>query len=95
VAEHLGLHQEDESEGEEHVLTPAECHGCGEINSFEADTCRSCGEALRTGDLIQKFQIQEKKKQFKDEIIKSDTDFDNEIINEKAKEFVRKEFDLS
>lgn len=88
------MHQEDDSEGEEHVLTPSECHGCGEINSFEADTCRSCGEALNAGDLVEKFQIEKQTSKFKDEIIKSDTEFEPESINKKAKEFVQKEFNL-
>ena len=94
VAEHLGLDSEDSEEDEAGVLTPSECHECGEINSFEADTCRSCGEALSAGDLIQKHQIEKQTTRFKDEIIRSDTDFQPESINEKAKKFVKKEFNL-
>jgi len=94
VAEHLGLEKEDSSEDEKDVLTPAECHSCEEINSFQADTCRNCGEALNTGDLVQKFQIDKQTQRFKDEIIKSDTEFNPESINQKAEEFVREEFDL-
>lgn len=95
VAEHLGLKEEKNQERDESkILTPAECHECGEINTFQADICRSCGEALETGDLIREWQIEEKTSMFMEEIITSETNFDPEQINEKAKEFVEKEFDL-
>lgn len=94
VAKHLGLQQESSDREESRVLTPAECHECGEVNGFKADTCRSCGEALATGDLIRKFQVEEKTNQFMEEIITSETEFNPEKIEEKASEFVKKEFNL-
>ncbi|MFB6115037.1 MAG: tyrosine-type recombinase/integrase [Candidatus Nanohalobium sp.] len=94
VAKHLGLQQESNDREESRVLTPAECHECGEVNGFKADTCRSCGEALATGDLIRQFQVEEKTNQFMEQIITSETEFDPEKIEEKATEFVKKEFEL-
>jgi len=95
VAEHLGLQESDHSEADESkILTPSECHECGEVNTFQADICRSCGEALETSDLIREWQIEEKTNMFMQEIITSNTEFDPEQINNKAKEFVEKEFDL-
>lgn len=94
VAKHLGLQQESNEREESRVLTPAECHECGEVNGFKADTCRSCGEALATGDLIRKHQIEEKTNKFMEDIISSETEFEPEKINEKAEEFVKEEFNL-
>lgn len=94
VAKHLGLEQESSDREESRVLTPAECHECGEVNGFKADTCRSCGEALSTGDLFRQYQVEEKTNQFMEEIITSETEFDGDQIEEKAQEFVKKEFEL-
>lgn len=95
VAEHLGLQEKDRSKANESkVLTPSECHECNEVNTFQADICRSCGEALRTSDLIREWQIEEKTNMFMQEIITSNTEFEPEDINRKAEEFVKEEFDL-
>lgn len=96
VAEHLGLQEKRDSKekDESKILTPSECHECGEVNTFQADICRNCGEALETGELITEWQIEEKTNMFMEEIIKSDTEFNPEQINEKAKEFVKEEFNL-
>jgi predicted Zn-ribbon and HTH transcriptional regulator len=92
VAKHLGLQQESNEREESRVLTPAECHECGEVNGFKADTCRSCGEALATGDLIREHQLKKRREQVKTEIIQSETEFSNENINKKVKELIDEEF---
>lgn len=96
VKDHLNLvEKEDKNEKEEsEILTPCECYECGEINTFQAEICRNCGEALQTSDLIREWQIEEKTNVFMEEIIKSDTEFDPKAINQKAKEFVREEFGI-
>lgn len=96
VAEHLGLkHEEkDNRRQESQVLTPGECHNCGSINTFTQNVCSECGEALSTGRLFEKAHIEEKTQEFQEEIIRSNTEFKPEEINEKAKEFVAREFEL-
>lgn len=95
VAEHLGLKSRmEESSEEADVLTPCECHDCGTLNSFEEDICSSCGEALRTGKLFEKQQIHEKSIMFMQEVISSETKFEPDELDEKAKDFVREELDL-
>lgn len=95
VAEHLGLkHREDDTRDESKVLTPAECHECKTVNSFQEDVCDNCGEALRTGDLFVEQQIYEKSNLFMKEVISSKTEFEPEELDEKAKKFVKDELDL-
>lgn len=95
VAEHLGLQEKQaKSKDESKILTPSECHNCKEINTFQADICRSCGEALRTSELITEWEIEEKTNMFMEEIITSETSFDPKQINKKAEEFVKEEFNL-
>lgn len=86
---------EEESSEEEQDLIPIRCHECGEMNKWESEVCGNCRTVLRDSKLFLDAQIEEKTSKFKDEIIRSDTDFEPESINEKAQEFVEKEFDLS
>lgn len=83
-----------ETESRRKGLLPVNCHECRELNKFEAETCSNCGETLSSSDLFQQAQIEEKTKDFKDELIRSDTEFKPEEINEKAKQFVKDEFNL-
>jgi len=96
VAEHLGLeHQEDENREESGVLTPSECHECGNVNSFQQDVCSNCGEALKAGELFEEAQVEEKTNQFMEEVIKSETKFEPEGLNDKARDFIQDELNLS
>lgn len=85
--------QDHEKEIEEDI-DPVKCHKCGELNKFEAETCRSCGEALKTSDLYGKVQVEKRASDFKDELIKSNTDFEPKELDQKAKEFVKEELEL-
>jgi integrase len=84
--------QEDEIEED---LIPVECRNCGIMNKWEAEVCDNCREVLTDSELFQEKQVEEKTSKFKDEIIKSDTEFSPESINKKAEEFVREEFNLN
>lgn len=86
---------EVEADEEEKDLEPVKCRSCGELNSFLEEACGECGEPIESSQLYAEMQIEEQTDKFKDEIIKSDTDFSPESINEKAEEFVKKEFDLT
>jgi integrase/ribosomal protein L40E len=91
VAEHLGLHQERDEREESRVLTPAECHECGEVNSFEADTCRSCGEALSTGDLIREFKVEEAKSKLKTNMIEREIGLEDEELEKEAERIIEEQ----
>lgn len=96
VARHLGLEEDMEVErkDESKILTPTECHECGNINNFEEDICSECGTALQTGELYEKAQIEEKTTMFMEEVISSETRFEPEELDKKAREFVKKELDI-
>lgn len=95
VAEHLGLeHQDRRTNEESKILTPSECYDCGAVNSFEADVCEQCGSVLDSGELFVKAQIEEKSVKFMEEVIKSETQFDPEGLDQKAEEFVEEELGL-
>jgi site-specific recombinase XerD len=79
---------------EDRDLLPVKCHECSELNRFEAENCSECGETLTTASLFREVQIEEKTEQFMEEIIRSDTSFKPNEINQKAKEFVKEEFSL-
>jgi len=87
---------EEKTEEQEEDLVPVTCHECGALNKFEADTCTAegCNAELTTSEFFAENQIIEKTEQFKTEIIRSNTEFSPEQVNEKAQEFVEKEFNL-
>jgi|GEM_PF-6369226 hypothetical protein len=93
ILELAGLEVNDEEEKKD--LDPVRCTECSELNPFLAETCNGCGKALDSGDLYAHMEIQDKKDEFKNQVIMSETKFTPENINEKAKEFVRDELDLS
>lgn len=79
---------------EEQDLEPVHCHNCQELNRFEADHCKKCGETLESSELFTEVQVEQHAEKFQEELIKSNTEYDPETINEKAKEFVEKELNL-
>lgn len=79
---------------EEKDLLPVKCHECGELNRFETENCRECGQTLTTASMFREVQIEEKTEKFMEDIIRSETEFKPEEVNEKAKEFVKEEFNL-
>jgi integrase len=87
VSRHLGLEENGERE-ESNMLTPAECHECRTINSFTSDICRSCGEALATGELVEEFEIQETKSELKNKMIEQNIGLDDEELEEEARRLV-------
>ena len=96
VAEHLGIDVDnsDEAKEESRVLTPSICHKCKNINKFDQDICGECGEPLDSGDLFEEHQIEEKTTMFMQEVISSETRFEPEELDKKAREFVKKELDI-
>ncbi|MFB6192732.1 MAG: tyrosine-type recombinase/integrase [Candidatus Nanohaloarchaea archaeon] len=91
VAQHLGLEHEEQGEDESQVLTPSECHGCGTVNSFQADVCQNCGTALQTSELYNEVKIQEMKEEIKSEMIEQETGKSRDEIREIAEEVVEDE----
>jgi integrase/ribosomal protein L40E len=89
VAEHLNLQEVDNTERESKVLTPAECHQCEEINSFQADVCRKCGEALRTGNLIEKSMVNDTKGELKTTMIEKEIGIDDRELEKEAERLVK------
>jgi site-specific recombinase XerD len=81
-------------EDRERDLLPVKCHECGELNRFETENCRECGQTLTTASMFKQVQIEEKTEKFMEDIIKSETEFNPREINQKAKEFVKQEFNL-
>lgn len=81
-------------EQEEKDLLPVKRHECSELNRFEAENCSEYGETLTTASMFKEVRIEERAEEFMEEIIRSDTDFNPEEINQKAKEFVKEEFQL-
>lgn len=88
VSRHLGLQSAENDNRESQVLTPSECHKCGTISSFQASICRKCGEALRTGDLIKEFKVEEAKSDLKSKMIEEEIGLDDEEVEEAAKEII-------
>jgi len=82
-----------ETEREKDVL-PVKCPECGELNIWEAVSCVECGQVITQGEMFEMVQVEEKTGEFMEEIIRSQTEYNPETINEKAKEFVKKEFDI-
>jgi integrase len=93
IRELVGIDRGDEGMDEED-LEPVQCHECGQWNKWNSEVCDACSEALTTGDMFREVQIEEKTDKFMEEIISSETEFEPDIINEKAKEFVKEEFNL-
>ncbi|MBY6293885.1 tyrosine-type recombinase/integrase [Nanohaloarchaea archaeon H01] len=92
VMELAGIKKKEENR--ERDLLPVKCHECGELNRFETENCRECGQTLTTASIFKQVQIEEKTEKFMEEIIRSDTEFNPEEINQKAEEFVKEEFSL-
>lgn len=88
TAQHLGLDHERAEDEERDILTPSECHACGEINTFQADTCQECGETLRASSLYEEAKIKEAKEDIKTKMIEEDIGTSDEEIREAAKELI-------
>jgi integrase len=92
VMELAGMKNKEENR--ERDLLPVKCHECRELNRFETENCRECGQTLTNASMFEQVQIEEKTEKFKDHLIESRTEFEPEKINEKAKEFAKQELDL-
>lgn len=92
VMELAGIKEDKKTE--EKDLLPVKCHACSKLNRFESENCSECSKTLTTSSMFKEVQIEEKTEQFMEEIIRSDTEFNPQKINEKAKDFVKEEFNL-
>lgn len=72
-------------------LRPIQCHECGELNKFEAETCKSCGENIKTSKLFREVQIRETKEDLKTKMIEKNIGVDDEELDSAAEELVKKE----
>jgi Site-specific recombinase XerD len=79
-----------EQEKEERDLNPIHCSNCGSLNAFLSETCSECGRALESSALYTEMEIQEKKEQFKNQVIMSETRFTPESINDKLRNLSEK-----
>jgi hypothetical protein len=61
------------------------------VNSFEADTCRSCGEALSTGDLIREFKVEEAKSKLKTNMIEREIGLEDEELEKEAERIIEEQ----
>lgn len=90
VKEIAGL--EDSKTSYEEDLNPVKCYECGTLNSFEADTCKECGSELTTSKFYEEQQISEIEDQITTELALGQLDYDEEDIQEKAKELYKEKF---
>lgn len=93
TSKHLGLETEEQDIEESTILTPSECHDCGEINGFSSDTCRECGETLQTSDLYKEAKIQEMREEVKSEMIEKETGKTRDDIRKIAENVVENEME--
>ncbi|MFB6100492.1 MAG: hypothetical protein ABEK16_04425 [Candidatus Nanohalobium sp.] len=80
--------KEDEEDQEEDLI-PVECHECRELNRFEAEYCKSCGEVLTSSQLFEEEKIQEATDELVFELAVEEGPYEEEDIKEKAAELVR------
>lgn len=78
---------EEETESD---LLPVKCHNpdCRELNPFEAESCKECGEVLKTSDRFEEIKIQEATDDLVYEYAKSEKGYTDAELKEKAKELL-------
>lgn len=70
-------------------VEPIQCHECQELNKFEAETCKNCGENIKSSKLFKEVQVKETKEELKTRMIRDNIGLDDEELDEAAEDLVK------